>query len=118
MERNQGYGAKLCGEIVQGFEEGHTLPCFPLRGPGASLRGASGVRDTDVDRREVSPSEILPSAANNFLIMDTTHLCISWHACIAPARIDLLTPGWLFLQITPMCQPYRGMGGMQRCQDI
>ena len=38
---------------MQGFEEGHTLPCFPIQGPGVSLHGPPSFKDTDVDRREV-----------------------------------------------------------------
>lgn len=38
---------------LQGFEEGHTLPCFPIRGPESCLHGVPSLKDSDVERREV-----------------------------------------------------------------
>ncbi|KAK9917248.1 hypothetical protein WJX75_002338 [Coccomyxa subellipsoidea] len=51
-------------ERLQGFEEGHTLPCFPIQGPGASLHGAPSFKDTDVDRRESHRWALLGNAVS------------------------------------------------------
>ncbi|BDA51428.1 probable BsuMI modification methylase subunit YdiP at N-terminal half [Coccomyxa sp. Obi] len=51
-------------ERLQGLEEGHTLPCYPIRGPGVCLHGAPSLKDTDVDRRESYRWSLLGNAVS------------------------------------------------------
>ncbi|BDA42016.1 probable BsuMI modification methylase subunit YdiP at N-terminal half [Coccomyxa sp. Obi] len=51
-------------ERLQGFEEGHTLPCFPIHGPGSCLHGAPSLKDSDVERRESHRWALLGNAVS------------------------------------------------------
>ncbi|CAL8466241.1 g5777 [Coccomyxa elongata] len=51
-------------ERLQGLDEGHTLPCYPIRGPGVCLHGAPSLKDTDVERRESYRWSLLGNAVS------------------------------------------------------
>ncbi|CAL8460848.1 g379 [Coccomyxa elongata] len=51
-------------EHLQGFEEGHTPPCFPIRGLGSCLHGVPSLKDSDVERRESHRWALLGNAVS------------------------------------------------------
>ena len=67
---------------LQGFEEGHMLPCSPIHGPGFCLHGVPSIKDSNVERIEVRARLAdLRTCGPQLLNSSQTPYCTFWDVC-------------------------------------